>query len=293
VAPALIENASLREIEEELGRLSAAAAEPGQVTTLRARVLTHVAWIPPEWEEAARGVLEGLRERHPSRGIMLLPDSASARDALDAEVDLRCFAHRGPEQTVCSEVIVIRLRGNRAAAPASVVEPLLVSDLPVFLRWRGVLPHGAPELEQLVDVADRLIVDSDEWPDPEASYERLAELFERVAVSDIAWARTEPWRAAVAALWPDVADASQVRVRGPRADALLLARWLGARLRRNVELEHESASEIELVEVDGRRARPNRLEAKSPSDLLSDQLEIFGRDPIYEEAVWSSTLATT
>ena len=51
-------------------------------------------------------------------------------------------------------------------APASIVTPLLVTDLPVFLRWRGELPFGAPELEQMVGVCDRLVVDSREWKDP-------------------------------------------------------------------------------------------------------------------------------
>ena len=37
--------------------------------------------------------------------------------------------------------------------------------------------------------------------------------------------------------------------------------------------------------VDGHEVRPVRLEPTTPSDLLSDQLEVFGRDRIYEEAV--------
>jgi glucose-6-phosphate dehydrogenase assembly protein OpcA len=172
-------------------------------------------------------------------------------------------------------------------APASVVTPLLVSDLPVFLRWRGPLDFGSDSLEQLVGVADRLVVDSREWPGARIDLERVSGLFDRIAVSDIAWARTEPWRAAVAALWPEVAEASRVRVAGPEAEAFLLSAWLGARLRREVELEHEPAGEIELVEVDGRGAVPERLTAKTPSDLLSDQLEVFGRDRVYEEAVRS------
>jgi hypothetical protein len=66
---------------------------------------------------------------------------------------------------------------------------------------------------------------------------------------------------------------------------LLLARWLGARLDREVDLQHEPAGEIELVEVDGRQAAPGRYERPSSSDLLSDQLEIFSRDRVYEETI--------
>jgi glucose-6-phosphate dehydrogenase assembly protein OpcA len=288
VAAALIEDTTLAAIEAELRARDAEAAGPGR-TLQRTRVLTHVAWVPKEWEQAARGVLEGLQDRHPSRTIMLLPDPDSPRDALDADVDVRCFGAVGDGGAIASEVIELHLRGKRAAAPASVVQPLLVSDLPAFLRWRGELPFGGQALEQLVGVVDRLIVNGREWRDADATYRYLPTLFERVAVSDIAWSRTHAWREAVAALWPDVAEADTVAVTGPRADALLLAGWLSGRLRRPVSLEHEPASETERVAVDGLEATRLRIDEPSPSDLLSAELEQFGRDPIYEEAVWSSS----
>ena len=72
---------------------------------------------------------------------------------------------------------------------------------------------------------------------------------------------------------------------GERGAALACVAGLAPR--REIRLEHEPAGEIELVEVDGREARPHRLDALTPSDLLSDQLEAFGRDRIYEEAVRS------
>jgi glucose-6-phosphate dehydrogenase assembly protein OpcA len=186
---------------------------------------------------------------------------------------------------VCSEVISIWLRGPRAHAPASVVQPLLVPDLPAFLRWRGSLPYGATELEQLLDVADRLVVNGREWDDAARDYASLAGLFDRIVVSDIAWARTRPWRAAIAALWPAVASVEELRVRGPEADALLLDGWLRSRLDRDVRLVHEPADELEAVEVDGAPVVPERPGRPTPSDLLSDQLEIYVRDPVYEEAV--------
>jgi hypothetical protein len=60
-----------------------------------------------------------------------------------------------------------------------------------------------------------------------------------------------------------------------------------------VELVHEPAGEIELVEVDGRKAVPDRYERQSSSDLLSDQLEIFERDRIYEETLRTFSSAPT
>jgi glucose-6-phosphate dehydrogenase assembly protein OpcA len=289
----MVEDVTLSEVERQLGDLRAASAAPGELPKLRTSVMTHMAWVPERWVEAATETLAGLAERHPSRTILLFPRPNDDRDALDAEVDLRCFLRGGEEQEVCSEVISIRLCGKRASAPASVVQPLLVPDLPVFLRWRGECPWGAAELEELLDVTDRLVVDSSEWPDVEWGYARLAEVLESVVVSDIAWARTERWRRAIAALWPGVADAEEVHVAGPYAEAALLARWMTCRLKRQVELRHDPAGEIELVEVDGHQAVPGRFERMSSSDLLSNQLEIFGRDRPYEETIRSFSSVTT
>jgi glucose-6-phosphate dehydrogenase assembly protein OpcA len=293
VEAALTENVRIRDLERELARLRDAIGAPGHAPRIRTSVMTHIAWVPERWEEAARTTLAGMAERHPSRGILLLPRPNDPEDRLDGEVDLRCFVRGGEEREVCSEVIAIWMCGRRATAPASIVQPLLVSDLPVFLRWRGECPWGATELEELVDVADRLIVDSAEWPTAERAYSRLVEIFDRVGVSDIAWTRTEPWRRAVASCWPDVAKVDRIRVAGPRVEALLLCMWLSTRLDRDVELEHEPAGEIELVEVDGRPVSPSRFERSSASDLLSDQLEIFGRDRVYEETVRSFSPVAT
>jgi hypothetical protein len=278
---------TVRQLERDLTELRAASAEPGAPPRMRASVMTHVAWVPERWVEQATETLAGLGERHPSRTILLLPRPDDPQDVLEGEVDFRCFVRGGQQREVCSEVISMRLCGNRAAAPASVVMPLLVSDLPVFLRWRGPLPFGGSELEQLVGVADRLVIDSREWPEARADLARLPELFERIGVSDISWARTQPWRAAVADLWPDVAEASALRVAGPEPEALLLHGWLAARLGRELRLDLEPAGEVELVEVDGRPVDPLRLAPLTPSDLLSDQLEVFSRDRIFEEAIRS------
>src|SRR5712691_671494 len=154
--------------------------------------MTHIAWVPTEWVEAAEDVLAGLAERHPSRTIVLVPEF-DEDDGLDASVEVQCFPV-GEGREVCTETIRIRLGGLVASVPAGVVQPLLIPDLPVFLRWRGLPPFGAEPFETLVEVVDRLIVDTTEWPDLPGPYAQFAEIFERVIVSDIAWARTSRWR---------------------------------------------------------------------------------------------------
>jgi glucose-6-phosphate dehydrogenase assembly protein OpcA len=228
-------------------------------------------------------VLHGLGPRIPSRTLLLHPDPGAKKDALDASIEHERFP--GAENSVCVEIVRLWLRGRTARAPASVVVPLQIPDLPVFLRWRGKPPFGRPELDQLVRVSDRLIVDSGEWPGLPRAYERFAGLFGRIAVSDLAWARTVPWRAGLADLWPGIRKARVLEVAGPRPEALLLRGWLRSRLRRDLRLRHEDADRIERVQVDGRPVAVRNLHVVSASDLLSDQLEQYGRDPVYEAAV--------
>jgi glucose-6-phosphate dehydrogenase assembly protein OpcA len=267
------------QVEKRLGELREHHADG-----TRTSVMTHVAWAPPQWAAAARRTLAGLDELHPSRTILLFPD-ARKPDAIGIDVELKCFTIPGSAREVCSEVIQLRLGGDRTRVPGSIVEPLLITDLPTFCRWRGLPPWGKPELEQLVDVCDRLVVDSSEWRGLPAAYTKLAALFDRIAVSDIAWGRSVGWRGRLAALWPDVKPAKTLSVTGPKADALLLAGWLRSRLRRPVKLSHRSAPELERVAVDGDPVPPPRGPALDASDLLSAELDIFGRDPIYEAAV--------
>jgi Glucose-6-phosphate dehydrogenase subunit len=294
VGPALLdrwsdEDVRLADVESQLARLREASAAEGSAPNIRTSVMTHLAWVPEEWLDAARETLAGMAEEHPSRTLLLVPMPDSGFDRIDADVSVECYKLPGAERHVCSEVVELRLHGPRAKAPASVVSPLLISDLPVFLRWRGEPPFGSPELEQLVAIADRLIVDSSEWDDLPFAYTRLAGLFERTAVSDISWARTGRWRALLASLWPDIAEVSKIRVRGTAAQAYLVAGWLRSRLDREIVLEHVEAERLEGIELDGEPAPFPPGERPSASSLLSEELDRFTRDPVYEAATASSS----
>jgi glucose-6-phosphate dehydrogenase assembly protein OpcA len=272
---------SVREVERAVSSLRSDpdSGAPYQRTS----VMTHTAWVPEEWVEAAEDVLSGLAERHPSRTIVLFPQP-DAEDGLEASVEVHCFPV-GDGRQVCTETIRIQLKGRRAAVPASVLQPLFLPDLPVFLRWRGLPAFGEEHFEGLIDVVDRLIVDSNEWPDLPAPYRSYESVFDRVVVSDISWARTSRWRAHLASLWPGIADLHKIRVTGTAAQAHLLAGWLGSRLKRAVELEHAPADRLTGVEIDGKPASFPPGDAPHPSDLLSEELDRFSRDRIYEEAV--------
>ena len=277
--------ASVREIEREIATLRLAPGE--DMPYQRTSVITHTAWVPPEWVEAAEDVLAGLAERHPSRTIVLVPEPDADEDGLEAEgrgrrlpgrrrpADLRRDDSHPPQGQAR-----LGARERRAAAL-----PARSARVPALAR-RPFLRVGL--VRSLVDVVDRLIVDSTEWPELPAPYGPLADVFDRVVVSDIAWARTSRWRRQLASLWPGIADVKTIRVSGTAAQAQLLAGWLRSRLGRDVELEHEHSDHLVGVEIDGNPAPFPPGEPPPPSDLLSAELDRFERDRVYEEAVRSA-----
>jgi glucose-6-phosphate dehydrogenase-like protein OpcA len=258
------ECATVNEIEQALIELRLQRGFEGK-RNLRTTMLTHMAWVPPEWQRAATETLAGLAERHPSRTVLLFPEP-DAEDGLAARVLLECYEVPGGLRHLCNEVVELRLRGRRALAPASIALPLVLPDLPIFLRWRGRPDFGSPVFDQLVEMVDRLVVDSSEWPGIPHVYAELEPLFERLAVSDIAWRRTLLWRASLARAWPQLPD----RIEGPPAEASLVAGWLRSRADVAVELQESDTLPF--------------AEALDASELLSEQLDVFGRDPVYEAA---------
>ena len=249
------EAVSLDEVQDALARLRDAASPPDQPPPLRTSVMTHMAWVPEQWADAARSALAGMAEAHPSRTILLMPEPDTGRDQIDAFVSVECYAIPSAKRKICTEVVELHVHGIRAKSPATIVEPLLISDLPAFLRWRGEPPWGSPELDQLVAVTDRLIVDSTEWDDVPYGYRHLEELFGRVVVSDIAWERTHRWRTLLASLWPDLADVSTIRVHGTPAQGWLLAGWLRSRMERDdITLELVEQDRLTGIDLDGEPA---------------------------------------
>jgi glucose-6-phosphate dehydrogenase assembly protein OpcA len=274
------------EIERKLAR-KRCREEADAVPELRTSTMTHIVWAPPRWVERAKRVLAGLAERHPARTIIIVPQPGR-RSGVEADATIRDFELPGGRE-VLSEVIELRLRGEAAEHPASVVLPLLISDLPAFCRWRGQPDWESRALAELVDVCDRLVVDSSEWRSVPSAYADLAALFDKTAVSDIAWRRSLPWREALAARWPGIRSVERLTVDGPRADAYLLAGWLRSRLRREIRLTRRNAELVTSVRVDGEPVDPPRGKPLSGSDLLSAELDTLVRDPVYEAAVRAAT----
>jgi len=89
----------------------------------------------------------------------------------------------------------------------------------------------------------------------------------------------------LASLWPDIAAVKRLRVKGTAAQGHLLAGWLRSRLQRPIELELEPSDRLVGVELDGEPAPFPPGDPPSGADVLSEELDTFNRDRVYEDAV--------
>jgi len=242
--------ASAGAVDRELARMRRAAGaharEQGHVIA-RTAVLNIVVYADREVHatRAARSIGR-LALRHPSRAIVLWADRSQRELAMS--VDLRCAVPQvGDGGQVCYEQVLVRMRGTNDARVQSVVVPLLVPDLPVFLWWTDSPPE-ARRFDDLLAIADRLVVDSADFARPGAMLARLARLGEGTrsfSITDLNWTRLTPWRELMAQFFdveawrPFLDDPRGVRIGfGVDADgrdihpsqALLFVGWLASRL---------------------------------------------------------------
>jgi glucose-6-phosphate dehydrogenase assembly protein OpcA len=259
-------------------------------------VMTLVIVVP---EEDAEDALESARtaaREHPSRLLGVIIGSARGTPRISAEI-------RAGHGTA-GELALIRLSGEVARHPESVVLPLLLPDSPVVVWWPTVAPAD-PAADPLGRLGTRRITDA-----AQVRTGRQNAMLTQCASyapgnTDLAWTRITPWRAVLAA----ALDQSTVKVTGasvtaerisPSAD--LLNAWLADRLKVPVERGRSEGpgitdvtlrtrnGDIKLVRDDGRLAtlsvpgqpdRPVALRRRDVPELLAEELRRLDPDDIY------------
>ncbi|MEA2676857.1 MAG: hypothetical protein QOJ81_998 [Chloroflexota bacterium] len=228
-------------------RLARNMTERGSVRVrMRTSVLTLVVVAPrPETTERALAAINHLNQRHPSRAIVISPGDLDGPATTDAHIYAECRLSDNSNSEICTEQILVKTGGELAQHLSRVVTPLLIHDLPVVLWWPDDPPFGSKQFSEVVDIADRLLVDSGTFH--EDSGARLAGLATvvagGVAVTDIGWLRLSLWRELLAGLFDhplltrELEHIKSVRIDVARpTDTLRVSRaafylgWLAARL---------------------------------------------------------------
>jgi glucose-6-phosphate dehydrogenase assembly protein OpcA len=220
-----------------------------------ARVLNLIVVVDRDAKDEITERLANVGRYHASRTVLcnVEPD----RDTLDARAIMAYEEPQAGALGIIRERVEIDLGPEHLAHLDTIVDPVVVSELPTVL-W---CPHGHDHaVDALLGLVDVILVDSDERPNPEEALARVSELLKSAYVVDLAWLRTTPWRERIAASFdpprrrPALKRISGVAVRhreSSRASGLLLAGWLAARL-------HWDASALEDRNGSGLRGTARR-----------------------------------
>ncbi|MCI0583492.1 MAG: glucose-6-phosphate dehydrogenase assembly protein OpcA [Chloroflexi bacterium] len=223
-------------IEAELNRIWAGASlttegeggEPERHVAARTSVMNLVVIARrPEIGEHAAAVIQRLAGRHPSRTLIVASGDPDGPSWLDAQIQAHCVLPRADAAETCAELILLTAGGESGRHLAAIVAPLLIHDLPVTLWWPGDPPLAARQAIELLEMADRLVVDGSAWSGD--GLDRLGALARivadrdlgegHVAISDFAMLRQSRWREALASsfdrpeLRPFLGDVRSITVR--------------------------------------------------------------------------------
>lgn len=242
---------------------------------------------------------------HPCRLLVVVRRQVDADDRLDAEVQVG--GHHG-----ANESVVMRMYGRLTLHAESVVLPLLASDAPVVTWWHGVVPDKLA-FDALSTLASRRVTDSAAADDPLKALRTRAKDY-APGDTDLAWTRSTPWRALLAAAFDDISDevvSAEVLAEAGNPSAPLIAGWLAARLgvrpRRStstgpgvtaVEVRFRSGDRLRIDRPDGylatlsRTGMPDRqlpLKRRPLGDLIAEELRRLDADQPFADALSAFT----
>lgn len=200
-----------------------------------ARVLNMVCVVDREWSGEIANRLRQVGRYHASRTVVLAVEPG--RQKLDAVAMIASDVQpKAGEYALLRETVIVDVGDKHLKALDTIVDPLVIPDLPTVL-WS---PHGHHQaVDVLLPLAQVVLLDSVDEPDLHEALERAQELARKAYVVDLAWLRSTPWRERVAAtfdpahLRPELQTISSVTIRhhpDSTAAALLLIGWLASRL---------------------------------------------------------------
>lgn len=253
--------AAVARVEAELGGFWSTpdlTPEGLPVAKARASTMTYVAVGSRAEVERLEEQAEALAETHAGRSFLITVDGHLPPWEMKAEWSATC--RRDGEVPICRDRVELCFGVAAADRAASVISALALSDVPLVVEAAPGAPPGVAEA--LIDICDRLIVDSAALPPA-----RVADLARRSrgAMADRGFIRTHSLRDLVARFFDDPHEAPGAwrairrvgiaREPGPGPDpAALFLGWLASRLGWAFESKHlaraADGAPVEIVLAD-------------------------------------------
>ena len=205
-------------------------------------------------------LLGEITQEHACRGLLILVLPTDSKPNARAWITAHCQLYEG-HKSVCSEQVSFVLEGGNMGQVRNIVFAHLDSDLPLVTWWQGDLTENFDE--RFYSVMDLLFVDSATWANAAQDFAKLkaaqAERTAKFRIYDLSWLRSHLLRTALASCFSDAVALAELRKvksvevtysPGQRMSALLLAAWIGVRLKCSCEAKD---GKIVLIQPEGQR----------------------------------------
>lgn len=166
---------------------------------LRACAMTLIVVVREGDDAQALGVtLADIMHEHPNRTVVLRVGEGGE---VTARANLQCWMPFGGRQQICCEQIEISASLTALGAVPPVLFGLMVADLPVAVWCPDLRLASLPELQPVLKLAGKVMVDSSPLLDMREALPVLEALSAGPwRLADLAWARATRWRETVAHL---------------------------------------------------------------------------------------------
>lgn len=144
-------------------------------------------------------MIKSAISKFPCRVILIINDSKSNEEYLDATVQSESFGDAKDQQIYC-ELIQIHVSGKSKDQVPYLVLPQILVDLPLYLLWTQDPSLNDPILAHFTNIAKRIIFDSETTTDVQSFAKNVLELIKKLncEVGDLGWSALSGWRKIIA-----------------------------------------------------------------------------------------------
>ncbi|MDE2768918.1 MAG: glucose-6-phosphate dehydrogenase assembly protein OpcA [Chloroflexota bacterium] len=233
---------TLARLREQAARQAADAGAELNAQMLLATIVARYP-EPTGWAEI-EAETQPVVAAYPGRVIALVNDPDTARSSDPVRVSLLSARRSDGASAIRGELLTAALQGRAFEEGAAIAASWSASGVPTVVWWNGPAVTDDHLFDDMLDIADRILVDSSAMTDVVADFAVLGDVVtadHHARVTDALWLRLLAWRQAFAQAFDQPAariDLEHVRSvelavqqsPGGHAAALLLVGWMASRL---------------------------------------------------------------
>jgi glucose-6-phosphate dehydrogenase assembly protein OpcA len=224
--------------------------------------------------DRTRAVAEQLSSVHSCRALIFTSVDRLDDRGVAPEIYATCSRDQSRPDAPCIERIDISMLPSMLDHMPSLVDPLIIPGLPIFVWWPGSPPFESHGLKSVASASDRFVLDSMSFRSVEqlGMFARLVEGLPACVPTDLNWERLQPWRELTAQFFDirhvqwalgcvrDVEiETGQARNGELPSQALLFASWLAHCLEWNVFEARRTRSDRWYIGANDPNGEPVRI----------------------------------